>query len=310
MQNLVQVLIEGLKEHLSPHGVDAVEYTVLRVCGAMGTTSIRDLREIVPIDPPHMSRTTNRLEDMGLLKKVRLRDDRRLVSLTMTEAGASLMPELAECVNGYYALLVTDISIQELGSCIAVMERMISATEKRENPAAADSPKPSSDEAGVVGDTQSQSIESHIGTLQNNVTRLVNVMYQGIHDRVSPFGLAVGEYSILAACSSTESITISGIAQRVPLDAARISRITSRLEDMEMIRKVRPGRDRRVVRVEVTDEGRALVLDIMPSVTEHYANVASRVSDQELTDLIAFIERMTANAEVAKWKSGDGPGPA
>ena len=298
LQNLVQFLVEGLKNRLSPYGVDAVEYTVLSVCMAVGPTSIRDLRELVPLDYGHLSRTTSGLEDKGLLQKIRIGNDRRVVSLRVTEEGMSLVPELMARAQEYYALLVRGISREELIGCMAVMQKMISGSEEGENhPAQAEgSPGPSSEGAGA----ESPSLEALIGMLQGDLTRLVNIMYQGIKDRVSPFGFAVGEFSVLAACFSNESITISGLAEQVPLDVGRISRIVSRLEDRGLVWKARPERDRRVVRVETTDEGRALAIECMRQVGEHYANVVSGVSEEELTDLIGFIETMMGNAEGAR----------
>lgn len=308
LQNLVQFLVKGLKNQLSPFGLDAVEYTVLSVCLAVGPTSIRDLRKLVPIDYGHMSRTTTRLEDKGLLKKIRTRDDQRVVRLRVTEGGVSLMPELLERVHDYYALLIKDISHEQLIGSMAVMQKMIATWEEgRNHPAqAGDSTEPSSDGDEDEGGTQRPSLEELIGTLQGDLTRLVNIMYQGIEDRLSPVGLAVGEFSVLAACFSNESITISGLAEHVPLDLGRISRLVSNLEDRKLVRKVRLERDRRVVRVEMTDEGRALALEFMGQIAEHYANVVSRISEEELSDLITFIEKMTENAEIAKGEGEDG----
>lgn len=298
LQNLVQFLIEGLKNRLSPYGVDAVEYTVLSVCMAVGPISIRDLRQLVPLDYGHMSRTTTRLEDKGLLQKIRTRDDRRVVRLRVTEGGASLIPELMALAQEYYALLVRDISREELIGCMAVMQKMISGSEEGEDHPAqtGDDPGPSSDGGG----TESPSIEALIGMLQGDLMKLVNIMYRGIEERMAPFGLAVGEFSVLAACFSNESTTVSGLAEHVPLDVGRISRLVSRLEDRGLIWKARPERDRRVVRVEMTDEGRALAIECMRRVGEHYANVVSGVSEEELDDLMTFIAKITENAESAK----------
>ena len=302
LQTLVQVLIEGLKNQLSPYGVDAVEYTVLSVCLAVGPTSIRDLRELVPLDYGHMSRTTTRLEDKELLQKIRLRDDRRVVRLRVTEEGVSLMPELMGRVQEYYALLVRDISHERLIGCMAVLQKMISAWEEGENYSAhaADSPEPSSEGDEDGGGAQRPSLEELIGTLQSDLMRLVSIMYQGIEERVSPVGFAVGEFSVLAACYSNESTTISGLAEHVPLDVGRISRIVSKLEDRGLVWKARPEADRRVVRVETTDEGRALAIECMRRVGEHYANVVSGISEEELIDLIGFIADLTENAESAR----------
>ena len=285
LSSLVQVLINGLRDRLSDHEVDAVGYTVLNTCLAEGPISARDLMKLVPIDPGHMSRTTSQLEDKGLLRKTRLRGDRRLVTLRVTEEGASLMPELTRRVQAYYTLLLRGISHEELVGCMTVMEKMIGTAGEGDA-----SPTP----AGAQG----QSIESHVARLQGGVTMLVNVMFRGIEERVSSFGIAVGEYWVFAACFANEPITVSDLAEHVPIGVGRVSRIVSKLEDMQLVRKVRLKEDRRVVRVRMTDQGRDLALELMGRVGEHYANVMGRVSEQELAGLMEFVERMTENAKV------------
>ena len=299
--NLVQVLVEGLTRRLSAYHVDAVEYTILNVCLGVGPISMRDLRRLVPIDPGHISRATTALEDKGLLKKSRPRDNRRLVILMETEQASALMPELTARVHEFYAVLLKGINHRELTGSVAVMETMIAAGQAGDDPPTMP-PSPESPingdagGSGMAGETQDQSIESYVARLQGSVTTLVNVLFRGIRERVSPFDLAVVEYSIFATCFANESITISGLARHVPIDIGRISRIVSRLEDRELVRKVRPADDRRVVNVEMTGEGRALALELMGSVQEHYANVVRGISEQELADLADIIERMTANA--------------
>lgn len=299
--NLVQVLIEGLERQLSGYGFDAVQYTILSTCQSTGPISIKELKKLVPIDSGHMSRTTNHLEDKGLIQKTRTSDDRRLVNLRVTEEALALMPELRRRVQEHYALLARDIGHEELTACLSVMQKIIAGEEAEDRPAQpVHSPESSSDSgeagAGMADQPQSPSNESHIAKLQSDVTTLVNVMYRGIEERVSPFDLTVGEYSVFATCFINEPITISGLAKHVPVGAGRVSRIVSKLEDRGLIRKVRPAQNRRVVIAEVTDRGRALALELMGSVGEHYANIVRRVSEQELTDLLGFIERMTANA--------------
>ena len=280
--NLVQVLVEGLARQLSAYDVDAVEYTILDVCLGMGPISIRDLRRLVPIDPGLISRATTLLEDKGLLEKRRPRDDRRLVRLIVTEQGAALMPQLTGRVQEFYAVLLKGISHRELAGCNSVMEQMIAAGQEGDGPPAPSPESPTDPDpvtAGMASETQNQSIESHIARLQGNVTTLVNVLFRGIRQRVSRFDLAVVEYSVFTTCFANESITISGLARHVPIDIGRISRIVSKLEDRELVRKVRPVDDRRVVNVEMTGQGRALALELMGGVHEHHANLVRKISD-------------------------------
>ena len=303
---LVHALVEGLNRQLSPSKLDAVEYTVLNVCLGAGTISISDLKKLLPIDPGRMTRTTNNLEDKGLIEKTRPRDNRRVVVLRVTEDGVALAGELNRRVQEFYGLLVRGISLEELAESIEVMERMIATgTEAEGDPAppahsSDHSSNGNGDRSRMADQPEEQAIASYIGKLQGDVTALVNVMFRGIEERVTPFELTVSEYSVFVICSINEPLTISDLGQHVPVGVTRISRIVSKLEDRELVQKVRSPQDRRVVILEMTDEGRALARALTESVGEHYANVTKRVSEHEMTDLLGFIDRMTANAESAK----------
>ena len=285
---LVQRLVEGLNRQLAPYKIDAVEYTVLSVCLSSGAIPLSELRRLLPIDPGHMTLTTNLLEDKGLIEKTRLRGNRRVVVLVLTEEGAALTQELTKHVDEFYGLLVRGISIGELAGCTGVMQRMIATGEAAEGRHA-----PPADQA------QGQAIGAYVATLQSTVVTLLNVMFRGIQERVSPFELSVGEYSVFVICFTNGPITMSDLGQHIPISAARISRAVSKMEDRELVRKVRPGRDRRVVIVEMTGKGRALARELMASVEEHCAGIVGRVSEQEMAGLLGFIERMTANAKSA-----------
>ena len=291
LRSLVQTLIHGLGEQLSPLEIDTVEYTVLSTC-FNGPLTIKVMRDILPIDYGHLSRTVSRLEDRNLLRKVRLREDRRVVTVSLTKEGASLMPQLMGLAAQFYAALVRDISLEEMAGCIAVMERMIAGSEGDAG---------GENGEGGAGDNPAQdlSLESLIARLQGSVTVLVNVMFRGIEDRLSPFKISVLEYAILAACHANEPSTVSGLLQHVPIDFAQMSRNVTRLSDRGLVQKQRLRSNRRTVEVQMTAEGRSLVSELTRQVEEHYASVVRVVSEEELTHLLEFIQRMMANTETA-----------
>ena len=177
LSGLTQILIHGLGRQLSACEIDTVEYTVLSTCFARGPIAIRDIRELLPIDYGHLSRTITRLHYRDLLQKVRLRNDQRVVTLKMTEEGVALMPELTRIAQEYYALLVRDIDLKELAGCVAIMERMIGGPagdaggENHAAPGAASSQsrsEGSEDGPGISSPAQDQSLESPIARLQMN----------------------------------------------------------------------------------------------------------------------------------------------
>ena len=148
--------------------------------------------------------------------------------------------------------------------------------------------------------TKEQALGMQIAALQGSVTNLVNLLFRGIEERMRPYDLNVAEYAVLFNCFIHEPVTISGIGEYVPIDPGRISRMVSKFEDMGLVRKIRLRKDRRVVRVRMTDKGRELAPEVRRLASEHYANVMSSVSDEEVARLIDFVEKMTANAEAAR----------
>ena len=144
---------------------------------------------------------------------------------------------------------------------------------------------------------QGEVLQAQIGELQGNIVSVIHVMYRGIEEELADDRLAVGVYSVLAACFIHEPITVTDIQKHVALDTGRISRIVSKLEDRGFVQKTRLQVDRRKVWIEMTDEGREIASRLMERIESFYVKIMSRITDDELTHLIAFIEKMLANAE-------------
>ena len=287
LTELVQVLVGGLGLRLAPAGVNTVEFTILSLCAfRQGQITIKDMRQHLPIDPAQISRTVTQLENKDLLHKVRLRSDQRVTTVRMTSWGAELMPDLMRRAQEYYGMLVQGISLEELTGCMGVMAKMAAEGRGEE-----EMPPPPSAEPPTL--------EALIFQLPGLLTNLVNLLYRGIQERLEPHDLSVVEYSVLSACFSNDPITIQALLQRLPIDAAQMSRVVARLHDRRLVRRGRVRSDRRVARVSMTDAGRELAPELVRAVNEHYTGVVQRVTDDELTGLIAFTEKMTANARSA-----------
>ena len=140
-------------------------------------------------------------------------------------------------------------------------------------------------------------LQAQIGQLQGAIVGLIHAMFRGIEEELRNDGLAVGEHAVLSACLMNEPITVSDIQKHVPVDTGRISRIVSRLEDSGYVRKTRLQDDRRIVMVEVTDHGRNVASQLTENIESFYIRIMSPIARDELTYLIAFIEKMVANAE-------------
>lgn len=83
-------------------GINRAEWRVLaHLASARGPLSVREVHARVSMDKSKVSRAATRLEELGLIEKRRNDRDRRLVALSLTEAGARLVAEMTPVANAY-----------------------------------------------------------------------------------------------------------------------------------------------------------------------------------------------------------------
>jgi DNA-binding MarR family transcriptional regulator len=84
-------------------GLSIPEWRVLAHLAQSGAVSVREIHARVDMDKSKVSRAAARLEGAGLIVKHAHATDRRLVDITLTEAGRGLMARLVPVANAYQA---------------------------------------------------------------------------------------------------------------------------------------------------------------------------------------------------------------
>ncbi|MCY4437881.1 MAG: MarR family winged helix-turn-helix transcriptional regulator [Chloroflexi bacterium] len=125
VSGLANAVTKGIAKQLMPLGVSPIEFIILGVCFRSGTTTVSQLAKVAPVDAGSVSRTVNKLFEQGMLTRRRLRGDRRVVSLGLTEEGLRLVPILIERVQEHNAMLAEGITPEERAVFIAVSERIV-----------------------------------------------------------------------------------------------------------------------------------------------------------------------------------------
>ena len=96
-------LLEALDRALAPLNVTSAQYVILSTL-ASGADSASQICRGISYDAGAMTRMIDRLEQRGLLKRVRVADDRRTVKLQLTDEGKALYPKMRasaiEVING------------------------------------------------------------------------------------------------------------------------------------------------------------------------------------------------------------------
>ena len=122
---LVNAVDKGTGAETTPYDLSPLEFNLLRICMSEGERTATQLAEVLPIDASRISRVVTRLVDMGLLRRRRLRRDRRIVMLRLTEKGTELVTLISEGVEDYDAKLTKGIGKEEMRVFVSVTAKIL-----------------------------------------------------------------------------------------------------------------------------------------------------------------------------------------
>ena len=87
-------LLASLDAELEQFGLNSTQYIVLKHLGEGAARTAADLCRLNRYDTGAMTRILDRLEEKGLVRRERGREDRRVVFLRLAPAGRALLPRL------------------------------------------------------------------------------------------------------------------------------------------------------------------------------------------------------------------------
>lgn len=133
-----------------------------------------------------------------------------------------------------------------------------------------------------------------LGALGTSITSAYGRL---ISPKLAPYGITLVQFGVLNLCFRGQADTVSGLAGLIPIDAASLSRQVDKLVKKGLLRRRRSQDDRRVVRLDLTDEGTALVQEAAAVVQEVNAMLLSGVSREERRRLVSTVRKIVANSQ-------------
>lgn len=108
-------------------------------------------------------------------------------------------------------------------------------------------------EAPVFYQPDNYQPEQSVGYLMR---RILNIVAQEVERELEPSGLTNAQWVPLLKLYMGVASTVAELARECNLDAGGMTRLLDRLEGKGLLRRIRSSEDRRVVNLELTDEGR------------------------------------------------------
>ncbi|MFI5956232.1 MarR family winged helix-turn-helix transcriptional regulator [Cryptosporangium sp. NPDC051539] len=110
---------------LDPLGLTHPQYLVLLALWQRSPRSVRELSDVLQLDPGTLSPLLKRLEAAGFVRRERDSRDERMLAVTLTEAGVALRAEAEKIPPAVVARLGMELS--ELDQLHASLTRVIAA---------------------------------------------------------------------------------------------------------------------------------------------------------------------------------------
>lgn len=115
--------------------------------------------------------------------------------------------------------------------------------------------------------------------------------------RLAPLELSAAQFSVIASLAGEERKSASDLCRGISYDAGAMTRMLDRLEGKGLIRRNRSPEDRRLVHLELTEEGRtayARMRELALAVANRFLRGFTKAEARQLESLLA---RMLENAE-------------
>ncbi len=118
-------LLSGLDTELAPFGLNGMQYAVLKHLGEGAAQTAADLCRFMYYDTGSMTRIVDHLEEKGLLRRERCREDRRVVFLRVSPAGRAQLPRLRAIGTRVLENHLAGFSAAEIDTLRRYLGRMI-----------------------------------------------------------------------------------------------------------------------------------------------------------------------------------------
>jgi MarR family transcriptional regulator, 2-MHQ and catechol-resistance regulon repressor len=92
---------------------------------------------------------------------------------------------------------------------------------------------------------------------------------------------------------SASSLTVTDISRILPLKTASVSPLLDRLYERQLISRRRSRSDRRVVKIDITAQGRELMKEMLPGLNKVMDSVFAQLTEQERNQLIDTCHKIT-----------------
>ena len=106
-------------------GFNYCEFAIIGMFQMESVWTATELAQALSTNKPTISRAVRKLVDVGILRRKRSQQDRRVVFLTITEEGLAFKRDLRKRMHSYERRVTQGISAEDLEICLSTIARIV-----------------------------------------------------------------------------------------------------------------------------------------------------------------------------------------
>lgn len=141
------------------------------------------------------------------------------------------------------------------------------------------------------------------------VRRLYSILSNRIEAQFADQGLTLMQWIVLMYLRDGLAATASDIAREFRHDTGALTRVIDQLEQRGLLTRERSARDRRVVELHLTRDGRRTIAKLLPRVVGELNAALAPLSREEFEQFQGFLVRILDHLQVGSTAAADEPPP-
>ncbi|MGH7156828.1 MAG: MarR family winged helix-turn-helix transcriptional regulator [Candidatus Saccharimonadales bacterium] len=106
---------------------------------------------------------------------------------------------------------------------------------------------------------------------------------------------------MMKMADSDDGVSVSELSEKMGVTPGAITQFIDKLVDKDMVERFEDPKDRRIVRIRLTDKAKAKFQKVRSFYFERTSDMFSNLSDDELKQLAAILKKVEANAAGDEW---------
>lgn len=122
-----------VNQHYSPLNLTAPSINILLLLNKSGPMRVGDIGSALSMVDSNVSAVCSRLQKMGLIQRLRMEDDQRVVKIGLTEAAFEQMEQISENVQDFQQHFIKHASEEELKDIVSGLSKLNDLMERIQN---------------------------------------------------------------------------------------------------------------------------------------------------------------------------------